>query len=761
MERRLFGLAVLTFFIELSLFLLDMGWIAIPGYGTQSLDNEQPAIGEVVAARQFVRRRGFDSNIWEDSLARERLFENDSILTLNGSSAKLKLRGDVNLELHENTLVVLEPIEEGSNEPFRLRFSRGDVRSRNGKTGLQLRSGEWTISAKPGTDLSVRAIDSHQVEVDVSAGGVDVVHRVSGQSAHIAPEQKLTLLPEEVGELVTASTQLSWLDPRPLRLYAHKFPIQVPLTWKGSADEMEITSPGRGHTRLPLPSDTDHTTVPLEVGSYHLTLRRKDQVSRAWPIEVLPAPKLVYLTPLPRDRVQTGQPLLYSWLSEVPLAGFRLEISRDREGLEVIHQASTSTAKTTTAIPISGGLHWKVVAFDEEGFIVPANHTYPIFSVPDPLAPPQLRAPSADDSAQIRSPPRRLPRGWALWSLLMSVAEGQSQPRKLPPVIFNWDKLPGADYYMIEISLSEDFQNPIIVAKSSTNFYAWSGFKKGIYFYRVAGGANSGRMGLFTPPTRVDLTIWPLPRPLPKHGVVTYAPPTPPPQISSPPETPQPQPIKTAESAKVAEPNQITGPPAPYEIFPAHTGRLWWRGVYRVEEFSGPDRVETSLSGPTATAGGLEFKSPTANLPLVLSADFAQFSWRPRSKTKLPFQEKFSTNEWNVMGLWSENFSRWHYGAVLTSRPTYQRQSLENISPTNQVGGGFVLRYKYRWLEGELIHQALLTLGSDFLDLRLSNRWSRPISNHLFWGAELNLGIGLRTVTGQTFETGVLLGISF
>src|SRR5262245_10421567 len=106
-----------------------MGWIVLPGFTKVNSVKTQTYIGEVVTARQYVRRRAFDSNIWEDSGSSEPLYENDSILTLNGSSAKLRLHSDINLELHENTLVVLETVPTNPDQPFRLKFSRGDIRT--------------------------------------------------------------------------------------------------------------------------------------------------------------------------------------------------------------------------------------------------------------------------------------------------------------------------------------------------------------------------------------------------------------------------------------------------------------------------------------------------------------------------------------------------------------------------------------------------------------------------------------------------------
>ncbi|MGE0762151.1 MAG: hypothetical protein AB7N80_02620 [Bdellovibrionales bacterium] len=773
MDRRLLTFAILTFTLELLLFLGDVGVLPVHWLSRSTVSHDRAAIGEVQIARQNVRRRGFDSNIWEDSATRDRLFENDSILTLSGSTAKLKLQGDVNIELHENTLVVLESLDEQIDKPFRLRFSRGDLRAQNPARGVQLKSGDWAITATPGADLSLRAVDSGRVEVEVNSGEVDVQHAVHGLKRKVTSEQRVMLYPEEASEVVTTSQDLKWQDGKEQKIYAHQFPIHAKFEWVGQADTLQVLSPTHGAKAWPVKSQQSSADLEFVPGSYHLTLAYKDKISKTLSIQVLKAPKIVHLTPLPRDRVKTDHPTLFGWLSEMQVGSYKLELARDANFNQVIQTQPSADPRVQMAINESGSLFWRVTAFDEENFLIPAAYSYPIFSEPDPLAPPKLRSPTAveEDGASYHPPTsRRYAWDW-LWSLFIPAAEGQSKSKTktkkaLPPVIFNWEALPGADHYVIEISSSPSFESPEIIAKTSTNFYAWTNFNKQVYYYRVAGGANSGRMGVFSLPEKVDLTIWPPPK-SPKTQVAknTARTKTSPaielPAKVKPAKAPEPETPPPDLAVVVPPPMATTKPPPARPIRPVgvHRASAWWQGVYQSEHQEGQEQVTADLQGGSFAGLGFHLDMNLSQTQLLVVGDWQNITWKPKNKSTWPYQKDVSSTDWHLGLSLADEQSPWFYGGTLQQTTRLERVDLERLD--GKAHFGFGPHFGWRQLEAadfKRQHSLHLVFADDFTQARSHNQWQYPLTSGFFVGGEFNLSFSFGDLKASSIQLGLQLG---
>ncbi len=758
MERRLFLIASIAFVLELCLYLGDLGVIPIPFLSDSATTKQLPVIGEVEVARREVRRRSFESTIWEDSASNEVLFERDSLLTLAGSSAKLKLKGETHIELRENTLVVLEPLEGEDSAPFRLRFSRGDVRARTSLSGVIVQSGEWLLTAAQGTELNLRTIDSDRVEVDVSKGQVELMHKDQSSKITLEENQRLTLRPEEAGPVLSASPELRWVGDFSTRYYSHNFPLPISLSWDGEATLLEISSPGEGAKEIKLAGSQRRILVPLPFGSFSLTLKGPSGISKPMPIEVLPAPKFIYLTPLPRDRAKTGDEVVFTWLSESTLPKYRLEFSAQENFNTKIHVVDVPSTRAQTPLPGPGDLFWRVIGFDEDGFIIPANHSYPIYSLPDPLAPPRLRAPtSKEEDTEAKLGPQRRPTRWwlELLDVLLPQAHGQAgAPGALPPVIFNWDSLPGADFYIIEISDEPSFRDPLIVAKTSTNYYAWSRFVKGIYYYRVAGGSSSGRKGAFSQPEKVDLTIWPLPKAKKVAKDLAKAPTPPPPQPLPVPAIPSPPPPAAQEKAPSVE---FVGPIKP-SIAKA---RLWWRGLWQYLNLEGKDRTSASFSGFTHLSLGADWSGDLYQLPVVVRASFARTVWTPKLTSQLPFQADLNMDRLRMAAGWRDRTSPWQIGMSLGQAPLIERKTLESLKTTSQLTFGAWVAWE-KSIENDLWLGELRTeTASQLTEVTIHGQWARPWTADWFFGAEAELRASFGSNRGFMIQSGIHLGKSW
>ncbi|MEK6556287.1 MAG: hypothetical protein AABZ31_13655, partial [Bdellovibrionota bacterium] len=205
MDRYLVSGALTLLIFQIAWLLSSLGLIDSLHFKTEGASNNKQIIGHMIQKRENVKRKGADSIIWEDSNPNDTLYRYDSVLTLDNSTAQLNLEGDVKLQIHENTLVMLEPIEQNSEDSLRVRFYKGQLRSRNSGQRLSVGSGEWTVEAKPGTDLSLRALEGERVELEINKGEVHLENKVSGETKVIENGKKLTLSQESIETVQSVS----------------------------------------------------------------------------------------------------------------------------------------------------------------------------------------------------------------------------------------------------------------------------------------------------------------------------------------------------------------------------------------------------------------------------------------------------------------------------------------------------------------------------------------------------------------------------
>jgi hypothetical protein len=747
-DRRLLTIATIAFLIELLLFLADIGELPISIFSSSEGGGQRTVIGQIETARQNVRRRGFDSSIWEDSEARDRLFEYDSVLTLSESAANLKLGGDIKIDLQENTLVVLEPIEDSDERSFRLRFTRGDLRSRSQNGQVQLVSGDWSITALSGSDMQLRSGENNAVEVNVKSGQVQVENAKLGAVQLITADQRLTLEEKKLGALLTASGDFSWSGRLEQKVYAHHFPVAVDLLWHGQPESLEIASGGIKKT-IELGHETPSLNVALKLGTHHLTLRQNDRISKSLMLEVIRAPKIIHLIPLPRDRVRQGDPVNFAWLAEGSIHHFQVELANDADFHEVLQAAPADTSRTTVNLSPSGMLFWRIIGFDKDNFMIPAGHSYMLISHPDPFAPPEIRAPSSQQPDE-SSNSRQLPLWYRLINLILPQAHGETA---LPPVILNWNSIQGADYYVIEISTTADFQNPEVIARSSTNSYAWTNFERRSYYYRVAAGSHSGRAGLFSTALKIDLTIWPPPsqkkKSLPKPPEVA---PEIKPEILPPPKAPT-----TIEVPTPSEPTEEV--PVTDPVHPGGEFSFYWRPLWQNITTQAPDKVRADFTGGTLAGVGVDFERERNGQWWRGHFELALIRWKAESATEWPFQKTLTAMPWSVSAFSGQERGGLAIGSHIGQSYSPKRKDFEQI----EFAPVFYLGPIVEWtvINSKSLHRHSLgaELSARELGVRSKNLWRRSWGEHGFYGGEFNLGLatGANRSRGQ-IEVGLQLG---
>ena len=700
MDRFLISGAILLLILEVSVLL--MGLDDAPSWMATRQQGSTKVIGQLSRTENQVRRRPRNSLVWNESHLRETVFEYDSVLTLAGSSAQIQLQGDTKLNLDENTLVVLEPAVQQDNASIRIRFSRGSVRSRNPDQSLSIETENFTLSAAKGAELSLVSLEDGRVSVELQ-GGTATLNGASGPQSILRGE-KLILHEDKIEEKKSVSEQITWDDSMPARVYSHTFPVEFALKWRGQATSIRVINPAKKLNRLPLESEQSKY-VNLEEGLSLFSLQDARGESPSFPVQVRRAPITRYLSPLPRDRARLGTEITFSWEALHTAESYRLEISRNESFWGDVQRIETTETQQKLKLKDEGAYYWRVIGFDAEKFQIPASQVYPLYLAPDPLASPQLLTPEIK-APEIRQPASR--EGASIfWKLLVPRAEAREQL----DAHFSWTAIPGADHYVIEISRTPGFEEPVVNQRVTSAHFTWRAFARGVYFWRVAAGAD-GRLGLFSPLAVAKLenpgtfagagvTVKPVtPSPTP----VASPTPTPPVEYKAHPDpmTEPPVELGVDTSGPVPQSTPIattpTPPPTPTpepEVVLSRdngvSGRAIWHPQYRSNSSRSEEDIEGNFGGwvPLAFELELNFLSSANNLWEWRLA-YDQTTWSPKES---PRQKSLSDSRIQTDVYYRPHIGRWGYGLGAESISFFERQAAERGELKNYYIYGPSLRY--------------------------------------------------------------------
>ncbi|HEX4925944.1 MAG TPA: FecR domain-containing protein [Bdellovibrionales bacterium] len=747
MDRYLIAGAVLLLSIEVSWLMNDLKIIDVPVFGqAESILPSRP-IGRVLSTKQDLRRRPNDSILWEESRPNDTLFVNDTVLTLDQSAATLQLNDQSEISLAENTLIVLEPMENKAQEQLRVRFTRGQLHSRNVASTTVIAAPKWTMQVEKGAEIKLRSVGAGQMEVELLKGKLELQNE--GKEKISFDNEQVIMLHQEQAAAIPISETLTWQSGKDnvYRVYSHTFPKVTWLQWKGEATSLRLTKPGGDTSVYPLLRDQNQFPLRLEPGLYQVRVENGTSSSATLAVQVWKAPPFHLLSPLPRDRYTSGTETLFTWSTAGLISKYQFELGRNPEFNDIVMTTASDGSNATVTMPAQGQYFWRVQALDDLGFPIPSLDTNIIFSVKDPLQAPKLkapetRAPAKDDSASLMKKVID-----TIGELLLPTAHAKDETFE---AVFGWEEVDGAEHYYIEIALEPDFQNPIVVQKTKTPQYVWTKATIGVYFWRVAAGSED-RMGLFSEAAKVNLNA-------PTYQAREVAPGV---QIR---KTAKPKVEKVPPAPVVAVLEKPDPTPTPEPPPPPGSRRIkfkvWYGAGYDYSWLSGGDSSTAIYSGISPLQLGANVEIPSGDWASIW-ADFTyqQALWKPKSPSETPFQTQLTDNTMRVRLHYRSKPASLHYGLYATSMSRLKRTGLESVSlePHWLFGPSFGLE----WTEFEslqLTHLFSLSAGTQTIEAITTHRAQRAIP--IGAGSSLLLG-GQMDLLFQRHENGSNFRVQF
>jgi hypothetical protein len=728
-----------------------------------SLEKEQAGI--VLEITKNLKRREAESLLWEVAEINQPLFFHDSILTLSQSEAVLKLDESTEIRLAENTLVTLEPQDEVSTNQIRLKFFRGNLSARSSLASTtRIEGPNFSLDLQKDSEIQLRQTDSQQFEVEVIKGDAEIQRGKDTQS--LSQNQVLQVDAASAAALppkVEISDSMKFSENIPERIYTHTDSVKVGLQWQAEASQVKVLS-SEGETQSISVSGQQNSEIKLGLGSYNLRLENEGVISKTYAVEVLKAPEIHLLAPAPRLRVKTQTELEFVWTEIPQAASYRLEIVNKKSGN--LYKISAKTNAVDAKLVEAGEFEWRVVGIDRMGFEIPHLYTQTLFASGLLLAAPKLkdprvrfqqldRQPAGNDKAPAKkegkAPARKVekkktlrekPGAW-LWNLFVLQAYAQeviidNEPQKPADyeAVFEWEKVPGADRYVIEISETPDFLAINATKKVRNTRYIWSGFKPGTYYWRVAGATSDGEVGEFSVAARFTATELPVTDVM-KDGVIIRK------KVEAKIERAAIETKTEAIEAEAPKPLfQEKRFEAPVElnwdkreisssyVLTVGAGSTSWN-------LTGASDVKAKFSGTQPAF--LHFQTEqkwSDEKSYLVDLNYSNIKWSVSNAQTYPYQQDLRFTDYAAKVLFGSNHDRWSYGLSIENNPLVKRVGLEEIeiNSVSSIGPSFNVN---RAVDAHrFVHSGSLGAGNGMFSVSTFHEY-----RYVFFESGLSLGL--------------------
>lgn len=697
-DRKLLIIATVLLCFEFLWLLAHLRILPTPFYDKKTAAKHAEA-GYVVAVNNDLKKREMDSLIWEETEKNDVLRYYDSVLTLKQSSATLYLKEQTEVHLSENTLVTIEPMDDTSANQIRLKFNKGDLRARNPKLNTIIEAPTFTLNLTEGSEVQLRQTDDKKYEVEVLKGDLKV--QKDGKEEDLKENQVIRVT-EESKELQTfdVSSDLKLSDELPKRVYTFDDMASLPVKWQGQADKLVVTSANGEQTSYAVQGNLQDLKLPP--GKYSVRLESKKSLSQSLDLEVWQAPTIFLLNPNPRNRIRIGEEVSFVWSPSEKIASYRFELV-DFNG-KVVRSEKSDENGVDIELENPGSFLWRVIGIDKDGVEIRSQNSQEVFAAPKLLAAPKLkdphmRVPASNEKQpeqhdeqppeKKKSSPKKRDSTFWWMRLLLNQAHAQNKPAASYEAVFEWEKVPGASHYVIEISEKPDFQKLALSKKVKTTQFIWAKFPLGVYYWRVAAG-NSSELGEFSQGAVVNLAEMPEKSSMQSGVIIRKTEPVRADVKTDDATLLQPLPTKPIEDEQ-----RYSTEPTSRKLREIENSYLLEVGPEILNYNLQADKeLKANLAGTFSSGIHLQTEQKVSDeRSYVFDVTYLATKWKAKSKDELPFQNDVTLAHWQAQLLLGNQKDTVFYGAAVETFPMVARDGLEEAKINTIIGVGPAVYY--------------------------------------------------------------------
>jgi outer membrane protein assembly factor BamB len=436
-------------------------------------------IGTITFKKEVAQRKYQTQVVWEDVEQNFPVYNNDAIRTSDLSEAVIHLNDGTEINIDENTMIVLAALENAININFEhgsISASRGagatgaDIYAVNIKslnTTVSIDKGNIQLSQSGGQGLDLKVSDG---EAKVLSGDAETIVKAN-EKAIIAPDlketkvQKLNFIlkePQANRYIITGTTQ-------------RDVNFQWDVEGKFKDIKLQISSDRAFAKILKTASVSSQKNVSFKLseGTYFWRIvalnedTKKTEVSDTAKFNIVykKAPRIV--SPTNNESLETAgnlHSIFFRWADSENSGNYILEISNDNNFANVIHSINTPLQSIAVDNLSSGKYFARVkstLSISGENF----EFTSPIISF------------NVEKQKEI-FPPKLLSPGYG--------AVLDADILKSKGIVLSWSSDKSFKAYNVQIAKSDDFNQVLLSEQRSVNFMDLpKSLDKGKYFWRV------------------------------------------------------------------------------------------------------------------------------------------------------------------------------------------------------------------------------------------------------------------------------------
>ncbi len=491
-------------------------------------------IGEVLNAKNDVRRRMDQSLTWYPASVREKLYERDAIFTGHESETDLLIGQDNRLSLQPDSLVILQM--QNNETIFDLQLGTVTTLVAATPTLKIIHEGQVaeiktsgprgavTFSKDKGGKLS---ITSAKENIEVEIGGrknkikkneqlnVDKAMKVSSQtfSAHITSHKIYEAAWVKPGD----SVAFTWEN------YEPNTALKIQVSKTGKFDKTDLRD---GDLLVDEPvTKNNYYFKPQRAQSYayRLTKAKTGEVaSLTHTLDIYSAQPIVLVSPTQNSVVNRDeklakgkdQPVQFQWQGKRGVNEFALHVARDENFTERVQGKTEAGNNLILSLP-AGIYFWRVGAHkpDNRNLLSP-TYRFRVGEAAWPVVPPRWHGPERPptlfkaDSAPVNQAQEK--------DVVLQFDEtvdarspASIEKNVVNPPRMQWRPMPDSESYKIEIDRSKDFKSPIVFSGIKKPEFTWRAVQPGQFHWRVKAVNSEGVESLPSAPNTVMVKLPP------------------------------------------------------------------------------------------------------------------------------------------------------------------------------------------------------------------------------------------------------------
>jgi len=483
-------ITILLLFFEVFLLLYQLRIIKFPKIIEKS---NNANLGVIIKKEKNVQSRKEKSLSWYPLILGDPVYENDSIMTGNKSSAQVELTNFGVLELGENSLINISlPRKIDDKFSVILNIKEGAIKVHTNKKPILANISNQKFKLTSGSEtIIIKHSLAEKASIEVKKGKVELIDEELRKPASVNVIKENGFIELKNGNLeIRQKIFLSSVTPIPGQTVLDDL---IEFNWdKNPIDKIEISK----NADFSFSKKIDSVQkLHLPNGRYYWRVHRGNLVSETF--SFLKIPSISYLLNFPKNGQKIFSPVTLKWKTVPETSKYILEISTSSDFNKKLFSFELSENEKKIGTLLPGIYYWRLKAKSEKWGEWPFSKIS-TFKVKSRLKAPKIKnSKPVNKKSSWKGRLNKLKRVAIFILNFLSIPSAHAETND-EEWNFEWEKVDGASEYLIQISEDKDFSQ-ILIQKTSKEPHAIIKIpvNKKLY-WRVAGVDFDGERGKFS-----------------------------------------------------------------------------------------------------------------------------------------------------------------------------------------------------------------------------------------------------------------------